>query len=536
MTVHLFSGAGALVGSLMVGPRVERLGDNFRDVTLPGHSLPLTAIGAMFVIIGMVGKVSGLSENTGHVTVNTLVGGAAGCLVTMNLFKLKTRRGKKYSMALDNVQKSVTLTNRKWSFLTAFNGFYTGTISVCGVGQELPAWGAFIAGIVGGLSFFLMSGLLRLNKVDDPVHGIGVQLSGGVVGTLVVGLCNVAMTHDGAKIGWELVGLAVVAAWSCACFLIVLMPLLLCGKLRVKDCQEKAGIDSVKMKEPAYENSTPAPSDACPSRLTNLPRDGFLTPTTVTRSGNMTCQLSAINKKSHLHCSRCSGLDVDGVSPRTVIELPSPGGLIQMSVPPPPPYPTSTMKKTDSTLVVPEVTITSSCISENDSEAPLINSMSSSLGMRDLKKNLRKQKEQLRKTTSKYKCSNDDDDVNSSIDSDGSVESVKSSVVRNVVSLANNRDNFNYLTATTPSKKRENQELRGANTTNEDEINDTEIDITKYLKSPINKDDISEENASNSVVETLDVAVTKAKDGGKMFEASINFVSDDESDFDEKLI
>ena len=57
LVVHIFSGFGALVGSILVGPRVERIGDNYRDVSLPGHSLPLTAIGAMFVIIGMIGKM-----------------------------------------------------------------------------------------------------------------------------------------------------------------------------------------------------------------------------------------------------------------------------------------------------------------------------------------------------------------------------------------------------------------------------------------------------------------------------------------------
>ena len=53
--MHVFGGCGSFVGNLLVGPRVERLGDNFRDVSLPGHSLPLTAVGAMFVIMDMVG-------------------------------------------------------------------------------------------------------------------------------------------------------------------------------------------------------------------------------------------------------------------------------------------------------------------------------------------------------------------------------------------------------------------------------------------------------------------------------------------------
>ena len=73
-------------------------------------------------------------------------------------------------------------------------------ISVSGTGPDLPSWVAFLAGITGGLVFFLISGLLRLNKVDDPVHGIGVHLSGGVVGTLLVGLFNLVVTRDGMSL------------------------------------------------------------------------------------------------------------------------------------------------------------------------------------------------------------------------------------------------------------------------------------------------------------------------------------------------
>ena len=104
-------------------------------------------------------------------------------------------------------------------------------ICVTGTGSDLPSWAAFLAGITGGLVFFLMSGLLRLNKVDDPVHGIGVHISGGVVGTFLM------VRADSPR---------------CCNLSLDLRPLLLCGKLRVKDSQEKAGIDEAKMKEPAY--------------------------------------------------------------------------------------------------------------------------------------------------------------------------------------------------------------------------------------------------------------------------------------------
>ena len=69
-------------------------------------------------------------------------------------------------------------------------------ICVSGAGSELPSWAAFVAGMTGGLFFFLVSGLLRLNKVDDPVHGVGVQLSGGVVGENITDIKCVSLKYD----------------------------------------------------------------------------------------------------------------------------------------------------------------------------------------------------------------------------------------------------------------------------------------------------------------------------------------------------
>jgi len=524
--VHVFSGFGALVGSILVGPRVERIGDNYRDVSLPGHSLPLTAIGAMFVIIGMVGKMAGLGapEDVSHVAVNSLVGGAGGGLVTMNLFKMKSRRGKKNRDEClgDHRQTSLGVTSRKWSFLCAFNGFFTGMICVCGVGTDLPSWGAFVAGIVGGFIFFLISGLLRLNKVDDPVFGIGVHLSGGFVGAIVVGLCNLARTHNGMKIGWEVVGLVAISAWACGCFILLLLPLLLCGKLRIKDAQEELGLDCMKIKEQAYNNSTPAVKQRC-SQPAMAQGDNFLPPFTQPRSGTLSCQLRAINKNSQQNCSRCSGLDFDDVSPRIVVSgQASPGGSILSNIPDPPPYPTSTMNK-DSSLNVPELTIASSCVSEIDSEAPLLNnSLSRSKGAicfdKELKRNIREQKQKLRKTDSIYRTNRTNSNgevVNSSMESNNSsCNSVKSIVIRQVA--GNNEE-----------EAKEVLEMKGGIST--DEINDTSIDISKYLKSPVTQD-------LDHKIPHSDQTSEREEKKEKLFESSITFVSDDDDEFSENLI
>ena len=134
LVVHLASGVAALVGSLLVGPRVEKLGDNFRDVSLPGHSLPLAAVGGMMVVVGMVAKVVGLSgkpAEVGQLAVNSLLGGAGGGVLAMNLFKLTIRKTDRYDLSQTNpsYNKQVTLANRRWSYLTAYNGFLTGKTS-----------------------------------------------------------------------------------------------------------------------------------------------------------------------------------------------------------------------------------------------------------------------------------------------------------------------------------------------------------------------------------------------------------------------
>ena len=192
------------------------------------------------------------------------------------------------------------------------------------------------------------------------------------------------------------------------------------------------------------------------------------------------------------------------------------------------------MKKTSS-LNVPELTITSTFISENDSEAPLLNSLSTSitsnkdtisLDMREIKKNLRKQKEQLKKTNSIYVSREDVDELNSSVDSNETTKSVKSSVIRQVATVAGNKENFSYLTNT--------NKLEEENVNATEEVNDTDIDITKFLKSPEPQTQISKKDIKNQIHKDKS---EKSEEETKTFESSIDFVSDgDESDFDEKLI
>ena len=54
---------------------------------------------------------------------------------------------------------------------------------------------------------------------------------------------------------WHLLALLAVIAWTGVTSLFVLLPLLLCGKLRITDADERSGMDVKKIKEQSYHGS-----------------------------------------------------------------------------------------------------------------------------------------------------------------------------------------------------------------------------------------------------------------------------------------
>ena len=57
------------------------------------------------------------------------------------------------------------------------------------------------------------------------------------------------------QVAWHLLALLAVIAWTGITSILVLLPLLLCGKLRIIDADEKTGMDVKKIKEQSYHGS-----------------------------------------------------------------------------------------------------------------------------------------------------------------------------------------------------------------------------------------------------------------------------------------
>ncbi len=230
--VHVNAGAAALVCALVLGRR-----RGFPHVSMPPHSLPVTAAGAGMLWVGWFGFNAGsalaANQSAGMAMLVTHMGAAAGALTWMLL------EWKHYG-------KPSTL------------GILTGMVA--GLGTITPASGFVspLAGIcIGAVAGLVCYGATQLVKrkwhIDDsldvsPVHGVG-----GVIGTLMTGVfaapalggTGFAVASGGmlAQIGVQALAVIVIGLW-CALVTFVLLRILDATLgLRVPEEHEVEGLD-----------------------------------------------------------------------------------------------------------------------------------------------------------------------------------------------------------------------------------------------------------------------------------------------------
>ena len=75
VNVHAVGGLAGLVGCIFMGPRLGRF-DTTRKYHIPGHSTPLTGLGAFILMTGFLGMVLGHGQNIELSATNIVLGGA----------------------------------------------------------------------------------------------------------------------------------------------------------------------------------------------------------------------------------------------------------------------------------------------------------------------------------------------------------------------------------------------------------------------------------------------------------------------------
>jgi len=240
--VHSVGGWAALVGAIVLGPRIGKYTADGKPKAIAGHNIPLAALGVFILWLGWFGFNPGsslaFSENIGYVAVTTSLAAAAGAVFSMI---------------------TIWIINRKPDASMTLNGALAGLVGItapCAFVSPISAIiiGA-IAGIIVALSVLFIDKVL---KIDDPVGAVSVHGICGAWGTLSIGLFAqekfaVASGFDpiaglffggGLKqLGIQALGVASVAGWVLAASTILFLGIKFTIGLRVKKEEELKGLD-----------------------------------------------------------------------------------------------------------------------------------------------------------------------------------------------------------------------------------------------------------------------------------------------------
>ena len=211
--IHTVGGVCALIGAIFLGPRIgkyvkDKNGKVVKVNAIPGHSLPLGALGCFILWFGWYGFNGAAAwsvESLGSIFLTTTIAPAVATVVCM-IFTW-VRNGKPdVSMCL--------------------NASLAGLVGITAGCDALDALGSFIVGIVSGILVVLVVELLDLKlHIDDPVGAVAVHMANGIWGTIAVGLFSnpdapAGLTglfygEGGAyQLGIQVLGILAIIAWT----------------------------------------------------------------------------------------------------------------------------------------------------------------------------------------------------------------------------------------------------------------------------------------------------------------------------------
>lgn len=238
--VHMVGGLCALAGAKMVGPRIGKYTKEGKPVAIPGHNLPLGALGVFilwFCWFGFNGASTvgmdsdALIETAGRVFFNTNLAAAVACCAALIFTWIRYKK------------PDVSMT---------YNAALAGLVGITAGCDAVDAVGAAVIGVVCGILIVLAIEFFdKIAKIDDPVGAVSVHCVCGAAGTVLTGLFATGETTEaglfyggGAHfLGIQVLGVLAVAAYVAVVITIVFLAIKHTIGLRVKPEEELAGLD-----------------------------------------------------------------------------------------------------------------------------------------------------------------------------------------------------------------------------------------------------------------------------------------------------
>ncbi len=234
--VHSAGAWAAMIGAIMLGARrgkYVRLNGGIAVKAIPGHNLPIAALGVFILWFGWYGfnagsTLSGSDPDIAWVAITTTLSAGAGAIAAM-------------------------LTSWIWfgrpdpSF--SMNGALAGLVGItAGTWVISPGTSIFVGAVAGVLVVASVELFDKVLHIDDPVGAVSVHGVCGAWGTLAVGLfgdlekIESGLTRGG-QIAVQLAGIAAVFAWVAVTALALFAALKAANLLRVSPKDELQGLD-----------------------------------------------------------------------------------------------------------------------------------------------------------------------------------------------------------------------------------------------------------------------------------------------------
>lgn len=247
--IHSVGGITALIGAIMVGPRIGKYERNAEGKVVkvnafPGHNIPIGALGVFILWFGWYG-FNGAAAKSGtelaQIFLTTTVAPAVATCVCMVYTWIK---------------------NKKPDVSMCLNASLAGLVAITAGCNAVDLIGSIIIGAVSGVLVVVVVLLLDVKlHIDDPVGAVAVHLANGVWGTLAAGLFATsssavgidgpiyALVHHtsftaGLKVfGVQLLGIICILAWTTATMTLFFWILKKTVGLRVSPEEELKGLD-----------------------------------------------------------------------------------------------------------------------------------------------------------------------------------------------------------------------------------------------------------------------------------------------------
>lgn len=249
--VHMVGGVAALMGAIVVGPRLGKFGADGKPRAIPGHAIPLAITGVFLLFIGWFGFNPGsqlqADMEVPRIAVMTLLAACAGGTTAM-------------------ITSWIWM--KKPDVSMAGNGVLAGLVAICAGIGDFDEWGTLATGAIAGIIVVAAVLIVERLRVDDPVGAFSVHGVCGFWGVISVGLFASSTAGVGGSsasgvdglfyggglgvLGDQLIGAIAIGVFVAIAAGVLFGALKAAGWLRVSKEDELEGLDVSEHGAPGY--------------------------------------------------------------------------------------------------------------------------------------------------------------------------------------------------------------------------------------------------------------------------------------------